>query len=769
MAITWNGSYDGNLNEGMNWNGGVPPSSSDDVIIANAGTMPNTGYLESLNSLVFNNGVNMTSGYPSFNVMGTITINGTIGGGVGFSGNPDVVVGATGQVTGGYSLYGTWTVYGSISGGTFYGSNYSNPVITVKSGGSISGGNFSSISGSTPGVLIESGGSVTAMSGFPFAAHNYGTWSAGYTAGGEFKNYNQLNGGTYSNGYFTNDTGGTVNSGTFPASLSYISNYGTIAGGDWRGHTRVEVGGTITGGIFTGDTITWTGGTSSVLGLAANWSPAYVPIAGDVVSIPVSPTRNPDSGTCVGTVTNDGTIAGGTWSGVVTNNNVITAGYFTAQTRASTGGTVAAFYATRFTDDPKLWNGSASGNVATATNWTGGLPTAGQAAYIAPLGTAPSSGTITCASVDVDEYASLSCNTNCSGYVFINGYISGGTHAGTVGVASVGNITGGTFNGTVTSSGAVAFSGTPIFNSTFINNGTIHNGTFNSAVTNNSSHYINNGTFSITSTVHNEGVIVAGIFNGDVTNTNGGTINNGTYNAAVDNGGVPPGIINDGIFTVQLRSTAGGTINGGTWPLEVKYWYSTSSTNWATLSNWWNDSGHTSQATELPKVTDNVTILGTIVPVIDIATWTQPASIDCTAKKIVITNSTAPTKVAISCPITGECEFQTGININSTIVGNCSIYGDSELTVTSTGITGTVKLYNTALNSSTITGEATFMGSSANAGTITGNAIFAEKSTNSGTASGWEASDCFQKDSDFGKYVWQPRLAGMKSFIKTGV
>lgn len=106
-------------------------------------------------------------------------------------------------------------------------------------------------------------------------------------------------------------------------------------------------------------------------------------------------------------------------------------------------------------------------------------------------------------------------------------------------VVGAAEITGGTFNRTVSN-----------------NYGTISDGTFESDVTNNSN--INGGNFRKRCSVTNGGTITGkGTFEGSV--TNGGTIENGTFNGTVTNNS----LISGGTFQNGCSVTNNNTISGG--------------------------------------------------------------------------------------------------------------------------------------------------------------------------------------------------------------
>lgn len=87
-----------------------------------------------------------------------------------------------------------------------------------------------------------------------------------------------------------------------------------------------------------------------------------------------------------------------------------------------------------------------------------------------------------------------------------------------------------------------------------------------------------------------------------------------------------------------------------------KYFYSTSSTDWSSLSNWYTDVQHTIQAGSLPTSATDVVILGNIAPNVDLdaAYWIQPNSINCGDTGIVFTSETYQT---VTCNIVGNPTF----------------------------------------------------------------------------------------------------------------
>ena len=151
------------------------------------------------------------------------------------------------------------------------------------------------------------------------------------------------------------------------------------------------------------------------------------------------------------------------------------------------------------------WNGSVSGNLNVAANYTPrGLPTNADTLDI------PATGV-------VNNISSGILDSNFPG----------------TSVTNEGTIDGGTFFATVDNSGVVN-NGT--FKARFNNvvGGVVYNGTFNIGNTYNRGTIVG-GTFTGSYIDNDAGIINGGTFDGDVTTNSGGTINDGTFNGMVDN------------------------------------------------------------------------------------------------------------------------------------------------------------------------------------------------------------------------------------------
>ena len=92
-----------------------------------------------------------------------------------------------------------------------------------------------------------------------------------------------------------------------------------------------------------------------------------------------------------------------------------------------------------------------------------------------------------------------------------------------------------------------------------------------------------------------------------------------------------------------------------------KYFYSTSSTDWSSLGNWFTNVQHTNQAGSLPTSATDVVVLGNVAPIVnlDAQYWVQPNSIDAGTAGIVFTSNNFGN---VTCSISGNATF----NGNST-------------------------------------------------------------------------------------------------------
>lgn len=173
----------------------------------------------------------------------------------------------------------------------------------------------------------------------------------------------------------------------------------------------------------------------------------------------------------------------------------------------------------------------------------------------------------------------------------------------------------------------------------------------------------------------------------------------------------------------------------------AKYWYSTSSTDWATLANWWDDAGHTTPSAGLPGASDTVTLVaGSVVPEADVATWTAPLTINSSAiDGILFISSDSENQTTFEVDITGDAEFDGyviygGDEMDPILTGN-AVFRNQATNGYTAVITGNADFFDSS-NSGQVEGDATFTGESFNTnnsgGTVGGNAVFNNTASNGG-------------------------------------
>lgn len=142
----------------------------------------------------------------------------------------------------------------------------------------------------------------------------------------------------------------------------------------------------------------------------------------------------------------------------------------------------------------------------------------------------------------------------------------------------------------------------------------------------------------------------------------------------------------------------GGTLTRGECAI---YFYSTSSTDWTDVGNWYTDELYTQPAGVVPTESDVVYVVsGSVVPEINLTTWSRPLAIDAGDVGIHVTSNASR---YFYPSVTGTVSFYGYVNVDSSVV---------------------------------ISGDAYFYGQSVNLGTITGDATFACGTTNNGTVLG---------------------------------
>ena len=157
---------------------------------------------------------------------------------------------------------------------------------------------------------------------------------------------------------------------------------------------------------------------------------------------------------------------------------------------------------------------------------------------------------------------------------------------------------------------------------------------------------------------------------------------------------------------------------------ESLYWYSTGSTNWESVSNWYTDSDHTIQASAVPRgnLFDQVFLLGSVAPIINMdVSYDIPTGVDSTG----LTGGANITGVIV--------ESERGNYFPAQVLGNATFNKN----VTSVGVLqGNIIFNNNSYPGSDIYGNATFNNNSYNPTYIEGSAVFNDNTYNSGTIVG---------------------------------
>ena len=222
-----------------------------------------------------------------------------------------------------------------------------------------------------------------------------------------------------------------------------------------------------------------------------------------------------------------------------------------------------------------------------------------------------------------------------------------------------------------------------------------------------------NSTSNITTTAYTEGVYVYGdkLFVADNSNnrvmiwntatpSNGQAAdaligsadfeNSGGYDISSTTLNAPSGLaVVDGYVFVSDRSNNRIL----RFPFEVAatsenaiYFYSTSSTDWSDLSNWWLDVDHTVPASELPSELSEVYIVsGSVAPVVlvdvgvDEGWWESPASVDASDVGITFVNQLNELSADVDIhTIIGDVTASGTVYLNDVaIVGDVTLHGSA--------------------------------------------------------------------------------------------
>lgn len=186
------------------------------------------------------------------------------------------------------------------------------------------------------------------------------------------------------------------------------------------------------------------------------------------------------------------------------------------------------------------------------------------------------------------------------------------------------------------------------------------------------------------------------------------------YDGSTMSGGVT------GDVYIDCGANVGGGGYGGTLTYGecATYFYSTSSTDWTDVNNWYADELHTEPTGAVPTESDVAYVVsGSVVPLIDLNTWSRPLSINAGDVGIVVTSSYS-------------------VWFYPNVTGTVSFYGSGILVGADVVISGDVSFYNNVRYFGTVSGSAYFYDTSTLDGTITGDATFACGATNDGTVLG---------------------------------
>ena len=502
-------------------------SSTSEVYNYNRGTIEK-GTFEG--SVINNAGGTISGG----TFAGSVTNKGTISGGA-FQNTCSVTNNGTINDNGIFEGKVTNDTFGTILGGTFSS--------TVENHNNISGGTFQE----TSGVINE--GTIKDNGTFEGTVINTGTNAIieNGTFNGEVQNSIEgtISGGAFSSTSKVYNYSGTISGGTFEGS---VTNYRTISGGTFAGSMNNRDSGTVTGGVFNGKKTTKPATDAYSITLDAAYPNAKIEKVNDVSAewdpyVVIEGNALPEV-----TVTASTKIYS-------LNHKPIGAGNCNSSQDSSDQNTVK-FKMPK--EGVKIGCGGLimEGGFPVDSN-TGTADCEGKGWQYSKIDTSNPTDKLTLTSGTFDFNSTYPQNPNKgAGAEFVECAVKI--------ESSVAEITGGTFNGTVTNHAGTISGGK--FEGTVINSvsGTISgNGTFNATVTNDINGEISNGTFNATVTNYSDGKISGGTFNGTVTNK--GNIMNGTFKGRVTNN---QGNIYGGTFAAGLSEEHGnifyGVFNGNT-------------------------------------------------------------------------------------------------------------------------------------------------------------------------------------------------------------
>ncbi|MFA5092778.1 MAG: MBG domain-containing protein [Candidatus Omnitrophota bacterium] len=587
----------GDLDVAANWSVNGEPLSAlpiDEAEVANSGIITGGSYS---GEYFFN-----------YNIIDGGEISGLIyNAGYIYSGEFNGLIANVGMISGGtfnnqvmggsYELGGeTYDSDQLINAGTISGGIFDGPVINiadiedgvffgvVTNTGAIAGGNFyQSVDGDIGGGIDKSAVPVFNGGDLDVAAN----WT--------------INGATIE---VLPSTGEAANIGTIMSgsTATDLDNYGTINGGTFTGTVTNQVGGIISAGVINGDFVqndglgpynyTWTGAEDGNLNNVGNYSGGNgVPVSDDTLTIPDAGKINyPSEGTSnAGTLTNNGSILGGTFNGTVTNYGSVSI--------SDDEGIVLIFQGTFINDGGEVSDGAYVGDFIWVSGSVGGLGLVPSNTKTLTIG----AGNEWMGIETLGSYSMENGIFNVARPVINNGTINDGGFTGTV--LNNGTINGGGFSGVVTNNGTVTGGnfyqivlGTPVpvgsdkhlvpvFTGWFASPTVPSNWSVNGVVQETVPDYtvefgnfalIGEGTFS--AHIDNYYGIAAGTYNGTINSI--APLASGTFNAAIiNNGAILDGTFNaevvnnmyilGGIFNGEIVNN--GVIIGGTFNGDVEY------------------------------------------------------------------------------------------------------------------------------------------------------------------------------------------------------
>ncbi len=223
--------------------------------------------------------------------------------------------------------------------------------------------------------------------------------------------------------------------------------------------------------------------------------------------------------------------------------------------------------------------------------------------------------------------------------------------------------------------------------------------------------------------------ITSFIFNASSVNV--GTVpGNATFNAGAQNDGTVQG---DAQVNYPFVLPLGGTVEGNvTYSGYTTYYYNNAASDgdWANLANWWLDSGHTTNPSDLPGNESDVYIQASVsssgVGPVEVATATFSSGVTWGS--------------GLSLTVSDGAVFNAALNSGS-VTGSTTFSGSTARNNLAGSVTGNVTFDDGSRNYGSITGPVVFNGGSRHefGALITGNAVFNDSLTQSGSTIAGEA------------------------------